>query len=530
MKNIITTEELQSHLEQTKTKEVLLIDGQMPTTPKGKSYFYYSDNMKDFDAAPFGLARIAGYLDKFNISNKIIRLRDYAQYEKKQELEELISKTDIIGISGLSNSASEMYRFCSEIKNKFPEKIIIGGREHFGLDYEWVLNNQEKTGIDICCTSQGELPILSLALDIQTEKIGSIAYKSGEEIIKTDYFPRLNELADIELMKPQPAQELPIEWQANIFPEFQKQYKHCGDTMIGSGCPYSCTFCANHKFMESRKYIPSDSVAQKEIKAMQKRGLDFFFARDLLLNASEENLNQFLVFMKELNYGNQKMKWAAFASVIKRGNLCDLFQKMEDAGCIEIMVGVEDIVGDRKQLKKGAGNESAAEFIDTATEHMLVRAFLILGLPEHYKYSKEEIKKNLLEFMKTHPQAIYRMGLWTPILGTDDFEKYKEMLKDDIRKNVVALNKFDTMHYVINPTAVYENLGISEKDRWAKSPSDWEDLRDEIIKEYYESKEHKEFLNGLNKKENLGEAANDFTEITLKRLVDEKQNNLFKLK
>lgn len=514
------------------SKKVLLIDGQMPAVKNGKSYFYYSEDLKDFDAAPFGLARVGGYLDKHGIENKIIRLRDYySSPEKLKELEEIIKEADVVGISGLSNSAAEMYRFCSEIKTKFPDKKIIGGREHFGLDYEWILNNQEKTGIDFCCTSQGELAMLSLALNIDPEKIGSIAFKNKEgEIVKNDYFPRLDEKEPREILRPQPAKEMPIEWHANIFPEFQKHFKHCGDTLVGTGCPFNCTFCANHKFMESRKYVPSPSVAKQEIEAMAEKGIDFFFVRDLLLNASEENLNKFLEFMTRLKANGKEMKWAAFASVIKNGDMNELFQKMEDAGCVEIMVGVEDVVGDRKNLKKGNNNDVAAEFIDSAKEHMLVRAFLILGLPEHYKYSREEIKNNSLKFMKEHPQAIYRMGLWTPIVGTTDFEQYESMLSENIRTNYDALDNFDTMHYVINPEKVYQNSEISEEKQWVKNPQDWELLRDEIIKEYYESDEHKEYLNRLKGKQLLFEAAKNFQEITLNRLTGAEKQNEFKMK
>jgi radical SAM superfamily enzyme YgiQ (UPF0313 family) len=263
---------------------------------------------------------------------------------------------------------------------------------------------------------------------------------------------------------------------------------------------------------------------------MTEKDIDFFFVRDLLLNSSEENLNSFLDFMIEMNSGDRKMKWVAFASVLKNENTEQLFQKMEDAGCVEIMVGVEDVVGDRKKLKKGNNNEVAAEFIDLAGEHMLVRAFLIMGLPEHYNYSKEEIKNSSLKFMKAHPQAIYRMGVWTPILGTDDFNNYKFMLNDDIRENVGALGQFDTMHYVIDPKKVYQHLDIPEEKQWVKNSDDWEHLRDEVVKEYYKSDEYKEYLNKLKDKNLLFEAAKNFQEITLNRLRGAEDANEFKIK
>ena len=508
--------------EQKERKNILLIDGQMPNIKGKDGYFFYSDDLETSDAAPYGLARVSGYLDRHGKENKIIRLRDFVSSAKKMKLDKIVREADIIGISGLSNSASEMFEFCSEVKKKYPEKIIAGGREYFGLDYEWILKNKEKTGIDICCTSQGELVMLSLSLGINKKEVGSIAYKDGEEIKKNEYFPRLSENAEIEILHPQPAKKLPIEWHANVFPEFQKKFKYCGDALVGSGCPYNCRFCANSRCLESRKYSFSIKTAKKEIEAMAERGLNFFFVRDLLLNAREENLDEFVEFMREFNAGNkQKMKWTAFLSVKKQENLEEMFAEMERAGCIEVMVGVEDLVGDRAKLKKGAGSEAAAEFIDTAKEHMLVRAFLILGLPEHYKYSKEEIRESSLKFMKEHPQAIYRMALWTPIVGTKDFEEYEHALKENIRENPEVLKSHDTMHYVADPKKMYDHLKIPEEKWEINNEKDWGVLRNEIVKEYYESEEHKEFLDSLKGKGLLHEAAREFKEITLDRLNNE---------
>ena len=532
--SIATTDELGKIIQEEKNrpKNVLLVDGQMPNLKGKEGYFFYSDdpnNIETFDAAPYGLARISGYLDAYNVPNKIIRLRDFISSPKKEELEAIIKESDIIGISGLSNSAPEMFTFCLETKLKHPEKTIIGGREYFGLDSEWILKNKNRTGVDLCCNSQGELPILSLAFGVPQEKIGSITYEGGDEkIIKNDFFPRLDERSENKLLRSKPARELPIEWCANIFPEFQKQFKHCGNTMVGSGCPYNCDFCANSKFLESRKYIPSGETAKKEVKAMSDKGMDFFFVRDLLLNAEQKNLDEFIDFMTELNLNaEQKMKWAAFMSVKKHSDLNDLFRRMSDAGCVEIMVGVEDVVEDRRKLHKGLNTEAAAQFTDVAKDHMLVRSFLMLGLPDHYKYSKDEIKESLLLFMKEHPQAIYRIGLWTPIIGTKDFEEYKFALKEDVRENIDALKEHDTMHYVVDPLKIYDHLNVSPEKRYIQEANEWESLRNDVVKEYYESEEHREYLENLKGKEFLYESAKNFQEVALNRLNDTERGNEF---
>src|SRR3990167_11097001 len=119
--SIATTDELEKIIQEegNRPKNVLLVDGQMPNLKGKEGYFFYSDdpnNIETFDAAPYGLARISGYLDAYNVPNKIIRLRDFTSSPKKEELEAIIKESDIIGISGLSNSAPEMFTFCLETK------------------------------------------------------------------------------------------------------------------------------------------------------------------------------------------------------------------------------------------------------------------------------------------------------------------------------------------------------------------------------------------------------------------------------
>jgi hypothetical protein len=57
-----------------------------------------------------------------------------------------------------------------------------------------------------------------------------------------------------------------------------------------------------------------------------------------------------------------------------------------------IGVGIEDVIGRREDIKKGNSLQTAIDFIEEAKEYVVIRALLILGLPVHYQYSREEIK------------------------------------------------------------------------------------------------------------------------------------------
>lgn len=518
--------------ENSPRKRVLLIDGTQPYLKEGgeerKGYFFHSENSQVTDYTNLGIQRIAGYLDKYNVPTKVIRLQDFNSWDKKNELKKIVEEADILGMSALSSSIEEAFKFCSETKKDFPDKTIVGGAEHFALDYEWILQNKEVTGIDACCTKQGELPVLALALGVPEEEIGSLAYATEEDeekikINKNEEFDRLNENSDFEVGKPSPARPMEKEWMPMIFPEMSRYFKYCGSTQTGSGCAYSCEFCTSENFL-GKGVVSTLETAKKEVEDLYKQEVDFVFVRNALLNASPKHFKEFIEFMKESNDSHKnKMGWFSFMSV-KENNELRKFKEMADAGCVMVGVGIEDVVGKREELHKGSDLETAISFIDAAKEHLLVRALLIMGLPIHYGYSRDEIKEVTLQFMKKHPQGTYRLNLWTPIVGTEDFLNNSSVLEKDIRKDPGHFKEHDTMHSVIDPQKMYDKLNIPKEKRWVKSPEDWIVLRNEIIKEYLESKEHEEFLERLKDKEVVGQKgllfniAKDFRDITLSGL------------
>ena len=510
--SLVSLEELEKMLssENIKKKKVLLIEGNVPHFTEGDQertgYFFSSEDRTISDSTNLGIHRIAGYLDKFGVPNEIIRLQDI---KSQENMREVVGGADIIAMSALSPSINEAFDFCSQVKHEFPDKIIIGGAEHFALDYNWILSNQEDTGVDMCCTSQGELPILALALGVPPKNIGSIAFSeiiSDDEtaIVKNNTFPKIGtRAAESRLLEPVPARPMEKEWMPMIFPELRKYFKYAGSTQTGTGCAYDCNFCTNERFL-GQGYIRTLDAAKQEVLNLYGQGVDFAFVRDPMLNTHHGHLDEFIEFM---NYSNknasQKMGWFAFIAVKKVNDYADRFKKMAEAGCTVIAVGVEDVVGDRRDIGKRGTLEETTDFINVAKEHLLVRALTILGLPAHYNYTREEIKDGFLNFMKANPQALYRMNFWTPIVGTDDFENYNSTLYKDIREDINAFQEYDTMHSVVDPIKMYDKLNIPKEKRWVKTPDDWIILRDEIIKEYLESDEHKKFLEGLKGKAHL---------------------------
>lgn len=468
--------------EKNQSKKILLING--CTEPTG--------DLPILSFSPYGLLRIQSYLTEHDVDSRIVSIADLTVTEN---LETLVRDADIIGFSGMTIHAKQMYETATKIKKKFPDKLIVGGSEHFALDYGWILNNKDITGFDACCTMEGELPLLNLARGETLSNTKSMAFIDSQgRMVKQATYPRLNENSVDELLRPSAVANT-TQWSSTIFPEFRELFKYTGSTQTGSGCIYACTFCSNEPFMGAG-YISNIETSKKEIDSMRENGVNFFFFRDTMLNGNPKHFNSVLDHMIEQNSSHEKMYWFSFISAVKHPQLRQ-FDKMAKAGCLMVGVGIEDVLGDRRELGKGSNLEITNDFVNEAKESVLVRALMMLGLPNHYELSREEIKERTLNYMKANPQAAYRINLWTPLPGLSTMKEYGDVLKFDYRRDIDNLSQFDTMHNIIDPKKMYEKLGIPQEKRWMKTSQDLVGLRNEIMIDYLNSAEHRNYVESI---------------------------------
>jgi radical SAM superfamily enzyme YgiQ (UPF0313 family) len=488
---IVSPQEVEALLRSGHTpKRILLVDGNLPV--EGDVPYSFGDK-KSSGVTPFGLKRIESYLSAKGVPSEVKHIAEINQDE--------LSQYDIIGFSTLTPSIPQTLEFAKRTKQRYPDKLVIGGGEHFGLDYQWILENQATTGIDACCTMQGELPLLALSLGVPVQKIGSMSYNEKGKIVNNIRYPRLTESQGLEsVLSPSPV--INKELEPIAMPEVAPFFKGSGSTQTSSGCNYACSFCTNGPFYG--KAVSTMKTAVKEIDSMQKSGVDFFFVRDPMLNVNSEHLQDFVSHMKRVNGKENKMAWYSFMSANK---VPVNFEEMARAGALMIGVGLEDIVGDRQELGKGGDLSQATEFIDKAKEHLLVRTLLILGLPNHYQVPKEEIKTRMLGYMKSHPQAIYRINILTPTPGTADYKSYADSMTENPHQNPAFFKKLDNMHSVIDPKKMRSSLGttdLNQNPNYVQTAQEWSELREEIMASYLGSKEHRGFLETLKGKEFLG--------------------------
>ena len=132
------------------------------------------------------------------------------------------------------------------IRDRFPDKLLIGGGEHITALPEQSLLESE---LDICVLGEGEETLVAIAAahlagDLAPESIDGIAYKGANRQVVIN--PRRGRRRDIDQI-PWPAWDLmPIENYLERGYGFGVNRGRSLPVMASRGCPYQCTFCSNH--------------------------------------------------------------------------------------------------------------------------------------------------------------------------------------------------------------------------------------------------------------------------------------------
>ena len=404
--------------------------------------------------------------------------------------------------------------------------------------------------------------MLALALGKSVQEVGSLSYREQDtgtdvSITKNNRFTRLIDVAtpgqqgELGILNTRPASEFTEEEisspppfnELNGLPDFK--FEGTFATQTGSGCLYGCDFCPSKKFFGAG-YEAHLGVAKEEILNFKKKFPNlqevFLTFTDAMVNSDENHLRVIIDLMTKVNMEDgPRISWFCYLSAPHRSANAtpeqveewkskwdSLLSDMAKAGCIMGAVGVEEVIYDRNKIHhKGQDVDTASEFVDMVGKHMLARTLLIMGAPEHFyldrsktlkdseyldsKYSSDRdlIKGEILDFMKKHPQALFRINPWTLVYGTDNYYKYEDCMSVDMSdpKNLKLL---DQLHSTIDPEKMYSHLEkesgvkIPEEKRWVKNQQVWFELMGEIMFEYLQSPEYLACLELLKDKDTAG--------------------------
>ena len=369
---------------------------------------------------PLGLASIAGYLSSMGISVNIIdcnidspSVQDFEELIKFQYLKKF-EDIRIIGITAMTCTIKKAYKIASICRHYYPKAKIVFGGVHPTYCYDEVLGDKN---IDIVVIGEGELTFYEIVKGLNIENINGIAFIDQSDnighIIKTPNRERIQNLNVLPL----PAYNLlPI----NKYRPARGSYKRIpAMSMITSrGCPGKCTFCS--KTLGNQLVFKSAERIFEEIQYLiNNYGIKQILFYDDTFTVWKENVKKLCELLIE---NKIDITWTCFARV----DYIDfnLLQLMHQAGCHQIMYGVENINEIvLKNINKKINKEQVIKAVKwTKSAGIECRLAFTIGNPGD---TKEIVEENIKFAIEVDPDLII-VNITTPFPGTEMFKWAKE--------------------------------------------------------------------------------------------------------
>lgn len=297
---------------------------------------------------------------------------------------------DLVGVTSLTSLADRTYEICEEfMKRGVP--TVVGGI------HGTILPEETLEHCDAVVTGDAELIWEQVLGDCESGKMQGI-YNGPAFDLQTEIHPRWD-LFDLD-------RYMHIPWIAKpIMPIYTTK-----------GCPYGCEYCT--VTMVHGKTYRHRPVAHV-LRELEMVGMDqFFFFVDDNIVAEPDYAEELFAALKGKN-----VSWFGQASttILKRPGL---IQKMADAGCASVFIGIESIDPDSLQSVRKGFNRS-----DKYTEvfDQFYRAGVIPYTSFMFGFDPDtrEAFPNTLAFLRLHNIMLSAWWILTPVPETPLEKKMK---------------------------------------------------------------------------------------------------------
>ena len=279
-----------------------------------------------------GLGYLSAVLKQAGHQTSLIYL---SQFPSREELRERVREfaPELIAYSFSSHQFPYIRQISRWLKEDFPQILSIAGGVHASLSPEEVI---AEPGIDLICRGEGEQALLELVEALEEDRsyleIENLWAKWKGRVVKNP----LRELIENLDQLPFPDREV-FEYQEILDEDNQRL-----SLLVGRGCPFNCTYCANQGrkqlYQGKGSYVRLRSVEHllQEISECEKkyrfRSLDF---NDDIFTLNRAWLEEFYEkYSRRFNY--------PFRINVHIGTVDkEIFQKLKELGCEMARVGVE---------------------------------------------------------------------------------------------------------------------------------------------------------------------------------------------
>lgn len=287
---------------------------------------------------------------------------------------------------------------------------IIAKGAHFRIFAKETL--EEYKGLDIAIRGEVEFTLKEILSGNPLNEIKGITYRSGDEIIKNEDRPFIQNLDEI----PYPARDLVDNsiYRRPDTNEVQAVIK------VSRGCPYHCFFCLATPVSGSKVRTRSPENILGEIKeCYEKYGIKNFIFWSDLFNLDHE-------WVKSLCKAIIDSKLKITFSTNTRADSADIetAKLMKKAGCSLVSIGIES--GCQELLDKMGKKITLNQIRNTVKmfkkEGIKVYGYYVVGLP----WESEETFRETMNFAKSLNTEYVSFYTATALIGTKFYDYVKE--------------------------------------------------------------------------------------------------------
>ncbi len=288
--------------------------------------------------------------------------------------------------------------------------------------------------LNAICIGEGEYPLLELVEALEDggdiTGIRNLWVKSNGEIYRNPCRPFIQDIDRLPF-----ADRDIFDYQAVIDSDYDTAL-----FMFARGCPFDCSYCANHVFKRSAEghYVRLRSVdnAIREIKQVTQR----YRVKAIFVCNEVFGINKKWAFEFCKKYEESGIGLPFDVNTRVETITSELCEALKTAGCRRISIGIEsgNPLIRNQVLKRKMSNEQIIRAFQLAKKAGLrTKSFNIVGFPNETR----ELFQDTVELNRTIEPDTLTVAIFDPYPGTslyDDCQKEDLFRKDDKRKGFVA--------------------------------------------------------------------------------------------
>jgi len=343
--------------------------------------------------------------------------------------------TDLVGISTMSGAFKNALRLARVAKDQ-GSYVVLGGYHPSALPTQVL----ESPFVDAVVIGEGELTFRDLVANGPGRDVKGLAYKDKGGVIVNDPRPLIEDLD----ATPHPLRRL----RPRRFGEDGDEYSI--DTVYTSrGCPWQCTFCANHTVNKRWRARSPENVLE-ELTSLHRKGRKKLIKMwDANLLTDVERVEKIFDLMVKQRLIDFYIWTEARVDDVIRAEA--IIPKLYEAGLREVSLGIESPSAEiLRSIRKGIAPGMTHRAVQILRRSGIrVQGYFIIG---HHSEIEEDAKR--------YPEYAVSLGLnyaifmvMTPYPATQVYDEYK-------KGNRIRSHDWD--HYN-NFTPVIETKGMDLK-------------------------------------------------------------------